>query len=133
MGLRILCVCCLSSCLAFILSFLSHSSLHPLTSSFSISTNLYQNRFPPPVFSMVPSPSPSAPSTTIPSSFLTRIRIGGAMIRSIIRISAVMTTGRGRGIRDLLAMDRGKGGIEMHIGKQCERCVSSIIGVVFRR
>ncbi len=53
------------------------------------------------------------------------------MIRRIIRISAVMRAGRGREIRDLVA----KGGCgEMHFGKQCERCASSIIGgVVFRR
>ncbi len=54
------------------------------------------------------------------------------MIRRIIRISALMTAGRERGIRDLLAMDCGNSD-EMHFGKQCERCASSIIGFVFRR
>jgi len=41
-----------------------------------------------------------------------------------------MRAGRGRGIRDLLAVERGQGGSEMHFGKQCERCASSIIGGV---
>ena len=109
--------------------FLSHSPLHLPTSPSPIFTNPYQNRFPVNNLLFTSSTSPSAPSTTIPSSLLTGTSIGGAMIRRIIRISAVMRAGRGREIRDLVA----KGGCgEMHFGKQCERCASSIIGGVVR-
>ncbi len=52
------------------------------------------------------------------------------MIRRIIRISAVMRAGRGREIRDLVVKGCcGEG--EMHFGKQCERCSSSIIRVLY--
>ena len=83
--------------------FLSHSPLHLPTSPSPIFTNPYQNRFPAKNLLFTSSTSPSAPSTTIPSSLLTGTSIGEAMIRRIIRISALTRAGRGRGIRDLVA------------------------------
>ncbi len=82
-------------CLAFILSFFTPS----LLLRFLLISIKTRSPLTFPFLSM----SPSAASTTIPFSFLTTVRSGGAMIRSIIRISALMTAGRGWEIRDLVA------------------------------